>query len=185
MSRHGVPYASWEEFCKSHGDLAGIYLACYDIFVDYSVVGLLKRSALYFVLVFYDHNAFRCLTFQFDKNGRILFVCRCTVEVEFSRVGSVFALKCDVFGASSDVHSVSCVYFVNTSVDCDDSVSTDVDETHLSSLKEVLCTKLIACCQSKFLVNRYSCTCDDTVDVAVYKVDLVCLEKVLDQELFS
>ena len=81
MSRHGVPYASWEEFCKSHGDLSGIYLACYDIFVDYSVVGLLKRSALYFVLVFYDHNVFRCLTFQFDKNGRILFVCRCTVEI--------------------------------------------------------------------------------------------------------
>ena len=176
MRRHCVPYASRKKFCQSHCQLTALYLSCYDVFVDDSVVGIFQCSKFYLVLVFYDHNAFFCFSLKFNMYCWVRYVCRCTVHVEFCRVRSIFTLERNIFGSSSNIHSVSCIYFINTSVNCDDSISTDIDDSKFSSLKEIFCTKFISCCENQFLIDRNCCSCDDTIDVAVYQIDLICLE---------
>ena len=182
MRRHGVPHASRQQAGHSHSELAALHLSRNDVLVDDPVVRVLKSSQLHLVLILDDDNAGLRLSFRLDVDCRISHMCRRAVQIELRRCVPVFALEGNVLRASSDIHAFPCVDLVDLSVHCNDPVAADIDDAHLSSLKKILGPELISRRQLQFSAHRHRRACDDTVNVAVDQIDLICLKQILDQK---
>ena len=111
-------------------------------------------------------------------------MCGSGIQIKFSRLLLIFACKNDLFGAHSNVHSFLVAYLVHFAINGNHTCSADIDHTQFSSLAEILCTEFISGGQSD-RAYRYCCSCNDSVDVAVYQLDLAGYEQILDQKLFS
>ena len=110
---------------------------------------------------------------------------RRAVHIKFCRAGFLSAFKGDLPCASSDVHSVPRLYFIDPSVHRDDPVSADVDQAQLPSLKKIFCPELFSRRQAELLLNRYGRSRDDPVNMAVHQTNLIRLKQSLNQKFLS
>ena len=111
-------------------------------------------------------------------------MCGSGIQIKFSGLFLIFTCENDLLGAHSYVHSFLVTYLVHFAINGNHTCSADIDHTQFSSLTEILCTEFISGGQSD-RAYRYCCSCNDSVDVAVYQLDLAGYEQILDQKLFS
>ena len=137
---HSVPYTARLQFCHAHFQLAAFYLSRQNVFTNRSVIGLFQCSQLYLIFIFYNHNAlFRC-SFRLNQHRRICMVRRCAVKIEFCRYCAFFAGKSDFFYTHANVHAFFVSNFIFFAVCHNDTCAADVDNSHLTSLQEILCS---------------------------------------------
>ena len=184
MTGHCIPYTAGLQLCHSHFQLAAFYLTGQNILADNSVVCILQGTKLYLILRFYNNNTFLRCSFRLNQHGRACSVCRCRIQIILCRILAVITGKYNILWTHADVHSFLEANLVHLSVNSNCTGTADIDYSQFTPLAEILCTKFITCCQSKRF-NRYCCSCDNSVNVAVYQLDFAGYEKILNQKLFS
>ena len=120
-----------------------------------------------------------------DKYCRICLMCRGTVKIELSRISCIITCKLNLLSTHSYVHTVFVLKLIILAVNSNCTVTADIDNTHLTSLKEICSSEFCTCLKCKCLCCRCSSTYNNSVNLAVYSLNLVSNKKILNEEIMS
>ena len=135
VSRHGVPHTAGLELGESHLELARTLLKhiVYYQLIDHTVVALLHLAGGKTVCLeraFASVNSYElCL---------VCLVGRGRIDVEFSRIGCILATESHFLISSSHVKGILKMELIILSVDIDNTVTTYIYYTKLTTLQEII-----------------------------------------------
>ena len=184
MAGHGIPHASGFQPGHAHLQLAALHLAGKDVFADHTVVCVFQAAKLHFVLVLYDNDTLLRYSLRLNQHGRAGSVGRCGIQIKFCRRGGIVAGKDNLLCAHADVHGLLEAYPVHPAVHGHGTRASDIDGAQFPSLAEVRRPQFLARRQGNGF-HRHCRTRNDSVNVAVYQLNLTRYEEILNQKLLS
>ena len=176
VARHAVPDTARLQRCHSHGKLACFQHIRMNELVDDSLIGSIgiTQRAL-------------CGILQGDQLCLVGRVGRRTHHVKFCRSLLTVTGKDHFLCAFCDVQAVFIAKAVLHSVRCDGSGTSDIADSDLAALKEIVGTEIFPAVDPLFngdmFFHRHTSQCHHAVHVGVYGYHLIRMVEILNQEL--
>ena len=170
MARPCIPDRAILEVGKSPRELAGLHILWNNETVDGPDIALFLFSAMT-VICFLKRNI----------NRWISGVCRCRSKIELSWCFLIKGAEGNDFGSSRDIKSIEMMERIFFSIEGYNTFSTDIDDSHFPTIKEMLGTKFWSRRKSNFLFPRNDTADNDSIDVRISPVDVIYAKDILNQ----